>query len=129
MVPGWRSLAFLGRQQELPDHGNLTMTRRNLFTICLNAVGVVAGVAVIPKLAAAGSQDKLALADVNVKELLLLMDADKNGKISKKEWMSFMEAEFNKLDRNGDGELDQEELQVARISARSSRTAVPASNQ
>lgn len=105
------------------------MTRRNLFTIFLSAMGAAAGVAVAPKLAAAGQQDKLALADVNVKALLLLMDADRNGKISKKEWMSFMEAEFNKLDRNGDGELDQQELQLARLSARPIHTSATASNQ
>jgi hypothetical protein len=45
--------------------------------------------AAVPK-----QQDKAALAEANVKELLLLMDTDKTGKISKQEWMKFMEAEF-----------------------------------
>ncbi len=38
------------------------------------------------------AQDKKALGEGEVKQLLLLMDTDKNGKISKKEYMSFMEA-------------------------------------
>lgn len=54
--------------------------------------------------------DKAAAADSEVKQLLLLMDTDKNGKISKKEFMAFMEAEFNRLDVNKDGELDVKEL-------------------
>jgi len=33
------------------------------------------------------------------------MDTDKNGKISKQEWMKFMEAEFDRLDKNKTGEL------------------------
>jgi hypothetical protein len=92
------------------------MTRRNLLVSWLGAIGVVAGTAFTQKVAAASPQDKLVRADVNVKELLLLMDADGNGKISKKEWMSFMEAEFNKLDKDGNGELDQQELLAARLS-------------
>ena len=44
-------------------------------------------------------QDKTALAEANAKELLLLMDTDKTGKISKQEWMKFMEAEFDRLDK------------------------------
>ena len=51
-----------------------------------------------------------------VKELLLLMDTDKNGKISKQEWMTFMEAEFDRLDKNKSGELDSKELMESRIS-------------
>ena len=43
-------------------------------------------------------------------ELLRLMDTDRNGKVSKAEYMSFMEAEFNRLDVNHDGELDVKEL-------------------
>jgi hypothetical protein len=38
------------------------------------------------------------------------MDTDKNGKVSKQEFMSVMEAEFNRLDVNHDGALDVHEL-------------------
>jgi Ca2+-binding EF-hand superfamily protein len=64
--------------------------------------------------------DKFAAANENVKKLLLLMDADKSGKISKREWMSFMEAEFNRLDKDGGGELDVIELRQSGISLRGS---------
>jgi hypothetical protein len=40
------------------------------------------------------------------KKMLLLMDTDKNGKVSKQEFMSFMEIEFVRLDINHDGKLD-----------------------
>ena len=43
--------------------------------------------------------------------LLQLMDTDKNGKVSKEEFMHFMEAEFTFADKNHDGELDPKELQ------------------
>jgi Ca2+-binding EF-hand superfamily protein len=43
------------------------------------------------------------------------MDTDKNGKISKQEWMKFMEAEFERLDTNHDGELDVKELTESRM--------------
>ncbi len=49
------------------------------------------------------------------KQLLLLMDADKNGKVSKQEWMSFMEAEFDRLDTNKDGVLDVKELEKSQV--------------
>jgi hypothetical protein len=38
--------------------------------------------------------DKVELGEPEVKQLLLLIDTDKNGKVSKEEWMKFMEAEF-----------------------------------
>ena len=98
------------------------MTRRNLLMAVMSATGLAAGTAVAQKVAAATPPDKLALADGNVKELLLLMDADRNGKISKQEWMSFMEAEFNKLDRDGSGELDPKELLQSRLVTRHSNS-------
>jgi len=47
-------------------------------------------------------------------ELLRLMDADENGKVSKTEYMRFMEDEFSRLDINHDGELDLKELGASR---------------
>jgi hypothetical protein len=47
--------------------------------------------------------------------LLHLMDADQNGKISKAEYMKFMEAEFERLDVNKDGELDVKELEKSQL--------------
>jgi hypothetical protein len=57
----------------------------------------------------------VALADEEVKQLLLLMDTDKNGKISKKEFLAFMEAEFNRLDKDKSGELDAKELTQSQV--------------
>jgi EF hand len=62
------------------------------------------------------------LAEDEVKQLLLLMDTDKNGKISKKEFMDFMSAEFDRLDKDKSGELDQKELAQSQI--RPGRSAV-----
>jgi len=94
------------------------MNRRNLLIALIGATGVATGTAVAQKRTAPNPQDKLALADGDVKALLLLMDTDNNGKISKREWMSFMEAEFNKLDKDGSGELDPKELLQSRLVVR-----------
>jgi hypothetical protein len=60
--------------------------------------------------AASKPKDNLALGEADVKQLLLLMDADQNGKISKEEYMRFMTAEFDRLDKDKSGELDVKEL-------------------
>jgi len=67
-------------------------------------------------------QRTIVLAEDEVKQLLLLMDTDKNGKISKQEFMSFMEAEFDRLDKDKSGELDVKELAQSRL--RPSRPAI-----
>ena len=59
--------------------------------------------------------DKLALGEGQVKQLLLLMDTDQNGKISKQEWMNFMEAEFDQLDKDKLGQLDAKELSQSKL--------------
>ena len=51
--------------------------------------------------------DRHVMARENVKQLLLVMNTDKRGKISKQEWMAFMEDEFDRLDVEKAGELDQ----------------------
>lgn len=49
------------------------------------------------------------------KQLLLLMDRDKDGRVSKKEWMTFMEEEFDRLDTNHDGYVNAKDLEKAQI--------------
>jgi hypothetical protein len=61
--------------------------------------------------------DKVTLGKEQVEQLLLLMDTDKNGKISKQEWMAFMEAEFDRLDTDKSGELDVKEIAQSRLRA------------
>jgi hypothetical protein len=77
--------------------------RATIFCAALMAVAAFPGTA-------SAQGDKSAEADAHAKELLLLMDQDKNGKVSKAEFMTFMEAEFARLDVNHDGELDVAEL-------------------
>jgi hypothetical protein len=60
-------------------------------------------------------QDTLALGQDAVKDLLLLMEPDRNGKISKQAWMRFMGEEFDRLDKNKKGELDAQELRRSRL--------------
>jgi hypothetical protein len=55
-------------------------------------------------------QDRITLGENEVKQLLPLMDADSNGKVSKQEFMRFMEAEFERLDKEKTGQLDVKAL-------------------
>ena len=92
------------------------MTRRNLL-----ALGVLGAMVAFPSAAAAQKAsvpkkpDKTTIAQEHAMELLLLMDTDKNGKVSKKEWMKFMEAEFDRLDEDKKGELDPQELMRSKL--------------
>lgn len=90
----------------------------------MGATGAVAVNSLAQKTAVDKPQDKLVIANNDVKELLLLMDADNNGKISKREWMSFMEAEFNQLDKEGRGELDLKQLAQSRLIMRRDNSVV-----
>jgi CRISPR/Cas system-associated endonuclease Cas3-HD len=67
-------------------------------------------------------QQILALGEEEVKQLLMLMDTDKNGKIAKQEYLNFMTAELDRLDKDKSGELDARELAQSQI--RASRRAL-----
>jgi EF hand domain-containing protein len=102
--------ASISRETVMSSQKNFV---RIIAFITFIAVLVVAGAMLrtaVAQNAAPKSQDKLALGEDDVKQLLLLMDTDKNGKISKEEYMKFMEAEFERLDKDKNGELDTKEL-------------------
>jgi EF hand len=61
-------------------------------------------------------QKNLTAGETEAKRLLLLMDRDQSGRVSKQEFMNFMEEEFQRLDINKDGELDVDELTRSRLS-------------
>jgi uncharacterized protein YneF (UPF0154 family) len=88
-----------------------------LVVVVLFAIGAIVGTAFAQKTAVPKLQDSLALGEEQVKQLLLLMDTDENGKISKQEWMKFMEAEFERLDKNKTGELDVKDLKQSKLQA------------
>jgi hypothetical protein len=73
-----------------------------------------------PTPAAAKTEEaaKLAAATEAAKQLLLAMDTDKTGKVSKEERMKFMEAEFDRLDTDHKGQLDVKELTQSRVRVR-----------
>ena len=47
--------------------------------------------------------------------LLLLMETNKNGKISKQECMKFMETEVDRLDKDNSGDLDAKDLKQSKL--------------
>ena len=81
------------------------------------ATGSVLGNAAAQKASVPKPQDKLALGEDEVKKLLLIMEPDKKGKISKQEYMKFMQAEFERLDRDKNGELDVKKLTQSSVTA------------
>jgi Ca2+-binding EF-hand superfamily protein len=48
--------------------------------------------------------------DPAVKQWLAAMDKDNDGTVSKKEFLAYMEAQFDKVDADHDGTLDANEL-------------------
>jgi hypothetical protein len=83
----------------------------------LVVTGISLGNAAAQKASVPKQQNKLAIGEEGVKQLLPLMDADKRGMISKEEFMKFMEAEFARLDTNKKGELNVKELTQSRLTA------------
>lgn len=59
--------------------------------------------------------DKPTIGMGEVRQLLLLMDTDNDGKVSKQEFMKFMNAEFERLDTNKNGDLDVKELTNSKV--------------
>ena len=88
-----------------------------IFTVLVAAAAMV-GTAAAQK-ATPRPQNTLAIGEDQVRQLLLLMDADKRGKISKQEFMGFMQAEFERLDKDKTGELDVKDLTQSNLHARS----------
>ena len=78
----------------------------------LTVGGLVGAVATQKSTAPSASEHRGAIiaGEAAAKQLLLLMDKNKDGKVSKKEFMAFMSKEFDRLDTNHDGELDVNEL-------------------
>ena len=91
------------------------MARKNLLIALIIVVFACVDTSVAQKSSVPKQQDKAVLASPHVQELLLLMDTDKNGKVSKQEWMKFMEAEFDRLDKGKSGELTPQELELSKV--------------
>lgn len=95
-----------------------------LVVTALFGIGTVVGTVFAQgKAAVTQAPSRQQLRDAQVKELLLLMDTDKNGLISKKEWMAFFEAEFDRLDVNKTGELTPKEIAQSKVLIRPSASA------
>jgi Ca2+-binding EF-hand superfamily protein len=82
----------------------------------LVATGTMLGTAAAQKAAVPKPQDRLAMGEDGVKQLLALMETDKKGMVSKQEFMKFMEAEFERLDKNKNGELNARQLTQSTLS-------------
>ncbi|HKN74947.1 MAG TPA: hypothetical protein VJW94_07210 [Candidatus Acidoferrum sp.] len=93
--------------------------RRWIFVVIAVTVvlGTVLGNAAAQKASVPKPQNKLAIGEEGIKQLLPLMDSDKNGLVSKQEFMKFMEAEFVRLDKEKKGELNVKELTQSNLTA------------
>ena len=95
-----------------------TMVRDSLGGVLLVAISVTTGAAAGQKASTPKPQDNLALGEVQIRQLLPLMQRDKNGRISKGDYLRFMEAEFDRLDRQKTGDLNVKELSRSGLAAK-----------
>jgi Ca2+-binding EF-hand superfamily protein len=99
----------------------MLMRKNRLWVIVVIAVLVVTGTmlgnAAAQKAAVPKPQNKLAMGEDEVKQLLPLMNTDTKGMVSKQEFMKFMEAEFERLDKSKKGELNVKELTQSSLTA------------
>jgi len=99
----------------------MLMRKGQLWIVVVIAVlvvtGTVLGNAAAQKASVPKPQNKLLIGEDGIKQLLPLMNTDKNGMVSKQEFMKFMEEEFERLDKNKKGELNVKELTQSSLSA------------
>jgi hypothetical protein len=98
------------------------LTRTNKLWVVVAIAVLVATVTMIGTAAAQKAsvpkpQNKLAIGEDGIRQLLPLMSTDKNGMVSKQEFMKFMEAEFERLDKSKKGELSVKELTQSNLTA------------
>jgi hypothetical protein len=65
--------------------------------------------------------DPTLLATDDVKEILLLMNTDTNGKITPEEWIRFMAAEFDRFDPARKAAIDPKKITPVKEQARPTR--------
>jgi hypothetical protein len=79
--------------------------------LAVTALFAMVGTAIAAQTEAAPkARDKVAAGEAEVKKMLELMDQDKDSKVSKQDFMNFMEAEFDRLDKTKEGKLDVKKL-------------------
>jgi hypothetical protein len=112
------SLDSIGRERAQRRPGEARLTQNVLAADRVDRLAgmwAMLGTAVAQKNVVPKAQDNVALGENEARQLMLLIDTGKTGKISKHEWMSFMEAEFDRLDVKKDGELDVKELTQSQL--------------
>jgi Ca2+-binding EF-hand superfamily protein len=101
------------------------MTRRNLLAVLTAAAAALAGKSFAQTTTASPKNPNAqAIAEQNAKQIMLVMDTNKDGKISKQEWMDFMSKEFDRLDTDHNGFIDPKELMSTVIRIRHVSPAV-----
>ena len=98
------------------------LTRTNKLWMVVAIAALVAtvtmmGTAAAQKASVPKPQNKLAIGEEGIRQLLPLMNTDKSGMVSKQEFMKFMEAEFERLDKSKKGELNVKELTQSSLAA------------
>jgi len=99
------------------------MLKKKAIVLLVMIIGVLAPFGAMRSIAGAQNalapnpQANVARGEGEVKKLLLLMETDSDGKVSKRMFMSFMEAEFSRLDKKKEGKLDVKELTQQPIKA------------
>jgi Ca2+-binding EF-hand superfamily protein len=85
--------------------------------VVLVVISTMLGNAAAQKASVPKPQNKLAMGEDGVKQLLPLMNTDSKGMVSKQDFMKFMEAEFERLDKTKKGELNVKELTQSNLTA------------
>lgn len=80
------------------------------FVAALSFAFLLTGSVAAQKASVPKSPDLVAMGQPQVTQLLMLMETDKSGKVSKDQWMKFMAAEFDRLDKAKSGKLDIKDL-------------------
>jgi len=99
----WSQFNFVPRRFAVFNRWVVLLAVTALFAMV--GTDVAAQKAATPK-----AQDNVAKGEADVKQLLPLMDQDNQGKVSREEFMKFMAAEFERLDKKNEGKLDVKEL-------------------